>query len=147
MILVTSYTREEARKRAIEFLRKQDHRIKLLANGPKFFPIDHKIQQIGRECWVGRYSDGFTETLGIDVNDQRRFDLEEKLEPLVADLRTMKIRAACEVVLWGKMIPKTLSAMGRIKREIISNFDNAVKAYRQERSGRSKIPGFWLAMT
>ena len=126
--------REEARKRAIEFLRKQDQRIKLLANGPKYFPIDHKIQQIGREFHVGRYSYGFTETLGVDMNDQRRFDLEEHLEPLVFELRTMKMRAACEVVLWGKTIPKTLSEMDRIKREIKSKFDNAVKAFRQERN-------------
>jgi hypothetical protein len=126
--------REEVKKRAIEFSRKQDQRIKLVANGPKFFPIDHKFQQIGREFRVERYSDGFTEKLEIDVNDQRRFDLEENLEPLVADLRTMKMRAACEVVLWGKTIPKTLSEMGRIKREIKSKFDNAVNAFRQEKN-------------
>jgi hypothetical protein len=72
------------------------------------------------------------------MNDQRRFDLEENLEPLVADLRTMKMRAACEVVLWGKTIPKTLSEMDRIKREIKSKFDNAVKPCRQESQWQEK---------
>jgi hypothetical protein len=126
--------REEVKKRAVEFRLKQDQRIKLFAKGPKFFPIDHKIQQIGGEFRVGRYSDGFTETLGLDVNDQQRFDLEEKLEPLVADLQTMKMRATCEVVLWGKTVPKTLSEMRSIEREIKSKFDKAIDACRQEKN-------------
>ena len=124
--------REEVKKRATEFRRKQHQPIKLLANGPKFFPIDHKIQQIGREFCAGRYSDGFTETLGIDINDQLRFDLEQNLEPLVADLRKLKMRAACEAVLWGKTVPTTLSKMGSIEQEIKSKFDDAVNTCRQE---------------
>jgi hypothetical protein len=123
---------EEVKKRAVEFRLKQDRRIKLLANGPKFFPIDYTIQQIEGEVRVWRYSDGFTETLGIDINDQRRFDLEENLESLVADLRTMKMRAVCEAVLWGKTVPKTLSEMGSIEREIKSKFDDAVNAVRRQ---------------
>jgi hypothetical protein len=55
---------EQVKKRAIEFRQ----RIKRLANGPEFFPVDHKIRQIASEFPVWRYSEGFTETLGIDMN-------------------------------------------------------------------------------
>ena len=129
---------EEVKKRALEFRLKQYRRTELLANGPKRFPIDYTIQQIGDEVCVWRYSNGFTETLGIDMNDQRRFDLEENLEPLVADLRKMKMRAACEAVLWGKTVPRTVSKMGAIEQEIKSKFDDAVNTCRQENNRQAE---------
>jgi hypothetical protein len=46
----------------------------------------------------------------------------------------MKMRAACEAVLWGKTVPKTLSEMGSIEREIKSKFGGIISLTDREGS-------------
>jgi hypothetical protein len=124
--------REELKRKAIEFRRITNERMKSLAGGPDSFPIDQTISEIQDECVIWRYTIGFTETLGLDMNHQSRFDLEKTIEPLVNFLRALKTQAACAEVLWGESLGVTLNEIKSVERQIHEEFDKAVREAREK---------------
>jgi hypothetical protein len=119
--------REELERKAIEFRRTAIERIRLVAKGPESFPIDQAISQIQEECHMWRFTIGFTEMLGLDMNDQSRFDLEETIDPLVSYLRARKTQGVCSMVLWGIIPGEILSEIKSAEQQIQTEFDKAVK--------------------
>jgi hypothetical protein len=129
--------REEVKRTALEFHQTEIERVKRLANGPDSFPIDQVIEQIEADCDVWRYSNKFTQRLGLDVNHHGRFELESNLELSVTYLQNVKKRAACEIVLWGETLGKTLAEIKSLEEQIHAAVDDAVKAHeRQEEAER-----------
>jgi hypothetical protein len=129
--------REELERTAIKFHHTEIERMERLANGPDSFPIDQVIEQIEADCVVWRYSDEFVQRLGGDMHHHGRFELESNLELPVTYLQNVKKRAACEIVLWGQTLGKTLAEINSLEEQIHTAVDDAVEAHeRQEEAER-----------
>jgi hypothetical protein len=109
--------REELKRASLEFSRTENERVRRLAKGPDSFPIDQVIRQIEADGDVWLYSNEFTQRLGLDVNHQGRFELESNLRVSVSHLQKLKKRGACEVVLWGETLGKTLEEINSLEEQ------------------------------
>jgi hypothetical protein len=121
--------REELEQRAFEFHHAQTERFKKLANGPDTFPLDQAFAQIEKEYPTSGYDktiDDFVQSLGFEKYSTATSRLRSALALCNVHLQNLKKREACEIVLWGKLLPETLEEIRVFEQIKQDEIDNAL---------------------
>ncbi len=111
-----SKTRQARKEAAEAFHKRQMEQFKLKANGPESFPIDATLALIENE----RKSS----SIPADVPATCQLEAKKVVKDIDRFMHILKSAAACELVLWGEVLPET---------------QTEIRFFEQEQSGRIAV--------
>lgn len=136
--------RAELAQRAFEFHQAQTERFKKLANGPDTFPLDRALEEIENEYPTSGYDktiDDFVESLGFEKYATSTSLLRSALALCNIHLQNLKKREACEVVIWGKLLPETQEEIRFFEKEKQREIDQAHNQQSEQPNGKDGKSG------
>lgn len=136
--------REECAQRAFEFHQAQTERFKKLANGPNTFPLDQALEKIENEYPTSGYDktiDEFVESLGFEKYSALTSRLRSGLALCNIHLQNLKKREACEIVIWGKLLPETGDELRFFEKEKQREIEQAHNQRAEQPNGRDARSG------
>ncbi len=119
--------KQQARKEAAEAYHEgQMEHFRRMANGPASFPIDATLENIENACHVV--------TLPSDIPPACQSEVRAVIKEIARYMGIVRSSAACELVLWGEVMPETQAEISFFEQEQAQRIAAIVKlAVEQER--------------